>query len=380
MKRILSLLLSIVFLSGCSVSKTTIPQADTATPEVELSFLLTDDAPSALEQAADAYHNLHPQVTFNFIRYPDDENYRVHLLKKLHTDPPTVFSIHGESDLSYFLENAQPLPVAVTPLTESFSSDGVVYALPITLYGCGIIYNSRLLSVMGIDPASFATLDGLQESISSINAVAASYGIEKAVCTGTDLEEISITNGVQQNPDAVPAFSPTIQTVLSLVGNGPLDDPATMLSNRTAVLYFGSSKIISSIEEIRPDIADDFAFAPLPLLENPKWIETSDMVVVNKEATDGQKKALQQFFNWLFTEYGHFPLTPYTTAPSSSLEESLLSHCQTNDFVRGQGSRAPAGFQDDFSVQSELLRTGAIGWGDYLTRLTECWQSGKGLE
>lgn len=381
MKRILSLILSIAFLTGCSVSKINVSTPNASINKVELSFVLFDDVSSSFEAAAEKYHSIHPQISFEIQRYADDETYRVQILNRLHSNPPTVFSIGGQADLDYFLKNVEQIHLPITPLTEDFSKDGVLYALPITLYGYGIIYNSRILSVMGVDPNLFATLDGLRAAVETINAGAASYGVSKAVCSQTDLEEIALTTGLADDDQTAPSLSPNIQTLLSLAGTEQASDAAEELTSREAVMYFGGSDILPLVKEIDPDIAADMAIAPLPIEDNAPLIEASDFVVINNQATQMQKSALKEFFTWLFCEYdGNYPLPPYTVSPSSPIEEDILSHYQNGDYTTGRANASPAGYDDDFSALSEQLRMKQIDWGGYINALNECWIEGKKME
>ena len=381
MKRIISLILSITLLTGCSVSKINVSPSNASIDEVELSFVLFEDVSSSFEEAAEKYHSIHPQISFKIQRYPDDETYRVRILEQLHSNPPTVFSIGGQADLDYFFKDAEKIPLPITPLTEAFSKDGVLYALPITLYGYGIIYNSRILSVMGIDPSSFATLDGLRAAVETINAQATSYGVSKAVCSQTDLEEIAVTAGLDGDGKTSLSLSPNIQTLLSLAGTEQAGDPAEELTSRWAVMYFGGSEILSLIKEIDPELATDMAIAPLPIQDNATLIEASDFVIINNQATQMQKSALKDFFTWLFCEYdGNYPLSPYTPSPTSPIEEDILSRYQSGDYTTGKASVSPAGYDDEFSLLTEQLRMKQIDWGSYINALTEYWIKGKKIE
>lgn len=381
MKRIISLMLSITLLTGCSVSKIDVSTPNASINEVGLSFVLFEDVSSSFEAAAEKYHSIHPQISFKIQRFPDDETYRVRILNQLHSNPPTVFSIGGQADLDYFLKNAEPINLPINPLTEAYSKDGVLYALPITLYGYGIIYNSRILSVMGIDPSSFATLDGLRAAVETINAETTSYGVSKAVCPKTDLEEITVTAGLADNGQTAPSLSPNIQTLLSLAGTDQSGDPAEELANREAVMYFGGSEILSLINEIDPELAADMAIAPLPIYDNAPLIEASDFVVVNNQATQMQKSALKEFFTWLFCEYtGNYPLSPYNSSSNLSMEEDILSRYQSGNYTTGKASVSPAGYDNEFSLLTEQLMMKEIDWGSYINTLTEYWIKGKKME
>lgn len=123
------------------------------------------------DSARDAFAAEHPDVTLNFVAQPHDQYYTILGTALASGEGPDVILLHGGSQTT---SRAGSL-VALDDLAEgfagvdAFSTDGHVYALPLTIQGLVVYYNKQAYADAGLDPeAAPQTWDDLVAACDAI--------------------------------------------------------------------------------------------------------------------------------------------------------------------------------------------------------------------
>ncbi|SMY09999.1 ABC transporter substrate-binding protein [Flavimaricola marinus] len=106
------------------------------------------------DSAREAFEQMHPGVTVNFVAQPHDQYYTLLGTALASGEGPDVVLLHGGSqttsrgadlaDLSGMSEGFSGV--------DAFSADGATYALPLTIQGFVVYYNRALYEQAGLDP------------------------------------------------------------------------------------------------------------------------------------------------------------------------------------------------------------------------------------
>lgn len=393
MKRLLSILLAICLLSGCRVTKLQKVQTQAAASLVKtnVNIMLFDNSGSFLQTAAEEYTKQHPNITFSFQTLPNDSSYHGKLVKALNSaTSPDAFMINGECDLSFLQDQIQPIDSLdmVEGAKESFCSQvrigDKLYAYPLNMNGFGIIYNKDVFSFLGIDPSQMKSFSGLLQTLSALKNALPQIGFQKVLCAKSDLASIAVSNAISKSAQSVSRLSldDNLGNVIQLLGSGNLDDPAALLANHQAVLYFGSTDILSSIAKIDPSYLQTLDIAPLPLNDMNEFqvVIGCDYLSINRYSSENAKKAIQDFLSWLYSDDSgkkvltdNAVLTPYFEDSSIPAFKTLYDRCHRNQIRAGTLGRAPSGFaEESFIPETENLRTGKISY-DTCKENIESW-------
>lgn len=394
-KQALSLFLSFCILTGCSVTKLEKSETPAIANSIHthVTLALFENQASFLQSAAEEYQKQHPYLDFSFTFLPQDSCYQGKIIEKLNEkDPPDAFMIGGEYDLSFFQDQALPVtpPEMIDGAKESFLSqvqkDDVCYAYPLDLKGYGILYNKEVFSSLGIDPSQMKTFSGLQQTISQLKKSLSSTGYQKVLCSNSDLAAISISNAISKSTKDVSQISldDNLGNLLSLLGSDPQDDPAALMANHQAILYFGSSDLLSTIAQIDKDALQDLAIAPLPLndINDFHTVIGCDYLVINRYAGSEEQSAIQDLLTWLYkSEYGRnflhkrAILTPYYEDASLPLSETLYARCHQNQIKASTLGRSPSGFeQEAFEPAMEKCRKKVNSYPETKANIEEWWR------
>ena len=365
MKKYISLLLvmlmSMTIIAGCSSSSESTTSGNeetvaassgdsTSEPVAELEEATVDvlqfkvEIAEELENAAEMYMDLHPNVTINI---ETSSSYQADLKAKMAgTDQPEIFCIDGPEHIKNWgdmLEDLSDQPW-VSQVNDGLlgavtSEDGAVYGLPLTIEGYGFIYNKAMFEAVGVDLSTansledfdnaFAILkaaidDGsLKEQFPLLEAVVEFPAGEKWV-GGLHTANLALSyefNGAMDafNADGIDfTYSEGFKDLIDLqVKYSPFPDDASklisvdygtqvgggLLIERVAVIQQGNW-VSGEVLSMDPSFLDKLDMVAMPIT----GVETSKLPVgvptnwaVNSTSTEADKAAAKDFLNWLYT-------------------------------------------------------------------------------
>ncbi len=292
MKKFLILFL-ILSLVSCS-------QTPTQTPSEAPEKALLIFAPVDVNAPAKAFLNTAQTKT-------QSEDYFQALSLQLSSDtPPTLFAVQNLEQLQKLKPNLEELsgeewvnnsaPNTLTPI------DGKVYAMPATVRGIGIIYNSAVFEAAGINPENLNSPDRLLSCVSLLDAKIKNGDfksefphLKSVFCIDEDFEKNfeKITKTAEQNTDVLKSL---------LEQHSIRDENA--LSDENAVMTLADTDIYYKVETQTAEKLDILPLCIEDEIEYKILIETPLMWCVNKSASFEDKKTAKEFLNWLYTKEG----------------------------------------------------------------------------
>lgn len=199
MKRLLSILLSLVLLSAmaaCSKTNTNTPTptptgqttpTSTPTPKKDVvvnMFQLKVEIDSALQEYAKKYSEATPGVTVKVETLGGGADYGGAMKAKLQANQmPDIFVIEGQGgyDLwkDYIADLSDQTWVKDTDL--AFKADGKVYGFPVSIEGFGLAYNADILQKADVDPATLTTFSAVKAAFKKIDSKKKELGLDAVV-------------------------------------------------------------------------------------------------------------------------------------------------------------------------------------------------------
>lgn len=308
-------------LSGCSASG---DDSDGGQATLELQSAMGEDTPrfEALSALAQAYEDENPDVKIDVV--PMGKDYEGDMKVRMASgDLPDLWATHGWSLLRYseFLEPLQEQPWAgeLNPVLDTTMKNdaGEFFALPLTTDVAGILYNKKVLSDLGIDPASLGTIDAFDDAL----AAAKDAGIVPISSSGKDdwfagnvadwlasgsyseseSDELADGTFVESGFEAMYSkldewaeadyFNPDFSAATS-------DDIATALGQGTTAFVMIQNNLVLSAQQFVPDA--ELGFIPVPAVNgDPEYLIGGEGVALGAWRDGENKEQALDFLNFL---------------------------------------------------------------------------------
>lgn len=306
-------------LSGCSGSGD-----DGGQVTLELQSAMGEDTPrfEALSALAQAYEDENPDVKIDVV--PMGKDYEGDMKVRMASgDLPDLWATHGWSLLRYseFLEPLQEQPWAdeLNPVLDTTmkNDDGEFFALPLTTDVAGILYNQKVLSDLGVDPASLGTIDAFDAALGK----AKDAGIVPISSSGKDdwfagnvadwlasgsydeseSDELAggtfVDSGFETMYSKIEEwaqadyFNPDFSAATS-------DDIATALGQGTTAFVMIQNNLVLSAQQFVPDA--ELGFIPVPAVNgDPEYLIGGEGVALGAWRDGENKEQALDFLNFL---------------------------------------------------------------------------------
>lgn len=345
MKRIVLLIICIM-LTGCTLHKEVIKSGNSYKDQkISLKIALIDNVSTNVEQAAAEYEKANPNVSFEFLRYKNDESYRTNLINDVRDGNVSAFSVRGEKDVIFFKKHLYEFDIK--DLGDGLVLIDDIPAFRINQYSSCLWYNKDMLAAMQIDSNELTTISGLENAIAKMNELASKFGVENVVSQGYDLSSLICTVNFENGK-----IDQSLEKLLSLIGQSEFENPNQLIYNRKSVLYFGSERLLNPQLESNYSNIIDHVF--IPYAGYGYNISESDYVCISANATESQKAVLKDFLNML--------------SDVASIKSSKIKYA-TNSKI----GLTPPGFEKYLNEHIEKLRKKKISWEEFQNDLINAW-------
>ncbi|MDE5600631.1 MAG: hypothetical protein K2I60_03340 [Oscillospiraceae bacterium] len=345
MKRIVLLVICFM-LTGCTVHREVIKSGNSYKyQKINLKIALLDNVSTNVEQAAAEYEKANPNVSFEFLRYKNDESYRTNLINDIRDGKLSAFSVRGEKDITFFKKYLYDFDIKDLGDDLVLIDDMPVFR--INQYSSCLWYNKDMLNAMQIDPHELTTISGLENAIVKMNELASKFGVENVVSQGYDLSSLICTANFENGK-----VDQSLEKLLSLIGQGEFENPNQLIYNRKSVLYFGSERLLNS--QLESDYSNIIDHVFIPYAGHSYNISESDYVCISANATESQKVVLKDFLKML--------------SDIAFIKSSKIKYA-TNSKV----GLTPPGFGKYLNERVEKLRKKKISWEEFENDLMSAW-------
>jgi raffinose/stachyose/melibiose transport system substrate-binding protein len=422
---LLSLLLMVGIIAGCSSDKTTTEDKpkDDAKPtdkqeQVTLNFFqFKVEIADQLQEMIKEFEAEHPNIKVKLETVGGGADYGAALKAKFASgEKPDIFNNGGFKELELWKEHLADLsnepwaqhvlPIGKVPMTDT---DGKLYGMPVNLEGYGFIYNKDLFEQAGISspPATISELKAAAEKLKAAGITPFSAGYGEWWVIGQHLLNI----GFAQQDDPVAFIEGLYEGTESFIGNAQFqqfkevldteinfgnDNPLTtdyntqvtlFASGQTAMLQQGNWTE-NMIYEINPDI--NMGFLPIPISDdadaNRLPVGVPNNWVLNKNSENLEEAKL--FLNWMVSsetgkryiteEFAFIPaFDNIEPAGLGALGQNILEYSKDDKTIPWTWFRWPDGANKEFAATIQEYAAGKIDYNTVLERFQTTWDNLK---
>lgn len=392
-------------------------------------FQNKSEVASQLESAAEAYMASNPDVTIHIETVQGNE-YNTALKAKMLTDNSVDIMALSANDIANnytdYLEDLSNQPwiqhVSGDLLNDAKLDDKVV-GLPVNIEGYGIAYNKAIFEAAGIDTntltsyaaikSAFETLQGkidsgdLKTQFPQLEAVE-EYAAKESWVLGLHTLNIGLANELGTAKAALEAptlefrYSNELKALYDLLTQytSSKNNPSLLLAvdystqiggglaiERVAAVQQGNW-IGPEVKSISEDVYNNLAFLPIPL----KGVKEDSIAVgvpaywcVNKNSSDVDKKAAEDFMNWLYqsdegkkivvSALGYIPaFDNYDGIEiTDPLSASIMEYVRAGKTMPWVFGGFPSGYEGQSAADIQSYISGAVNWDECVQMLKEDW-------
>lgn len=422
MNKKLTCALTVAVMAGLAV------QASAEEAKVDIFQNKSEFAPQ-LQAAAEKYMELHPEVTINIESIQGTDYSSALSAKLLQEDGPEVFSVYLTDmvgDYKDLVEDLSDQPwVSALPenILSECSIDGKVLALPVSVEGYGLVYNTKIFEAAGIDASTLTSYEAIDAAFADLQAkidngeLADQFPLLEAVeeypakenwIPGYHTVNLALAAELDNAPNALNtaaiemAHGDALQALLDLETKYTSSKDNLGLLNsvdyamaiggglaieRVAVVQQGNW-IAPEMQGIDPEIAANLDILPIPMKgwkEDCLAVGVSVTWAVNATSSDADKAATKDFLNWLFqseegkqivvNEMGCLPaFNNYDgieiTEPLSATVKEYMDAGKT---INWTFSGWPTGFEPASAAEFQAYLAGDLTWEECMENVKAAW-------
>lgn len=379
---------------------------------VKISFMQSKtEIQGDLQTVVDDFNEKHEGIEVELLGTSGD-NYATVLQSNFAADPataPTIFSMSGPDSVNFekfmaTLDDTEAAKLLPDNLKEPVTVDGKLVGLPSAVEGYGLIYNAKMLSDAGVDPASITSMDALVsafEKLADVEGVEAPLGFAKenyfifihffnwgAALDPDYSENLSkVGTGEQTLADiaSVKEWADDLDKIKEFTNKGLVsydDQVAGFSAGKYAMIHQGvwAQQVIDQNE-----VAFDYGFIPYPTGGNDKLaVGTATGWRVNNAASEEQQKAAKTFLDWLITSedgqkhsadlLNFIPAYTGVKAPAGNLTESVAEYAGSGKIVGWvYNTDFPSGMDVDGATSMQKYYADQIDSTELLQELSDAW-------
>ena len=394
-------------------------------------FQNKNEISDALQAAIDTYEEKNPNVKINLETVGGSDYASSLKAKMLGNDPVEIFTLGGPDDIASYQEYLEPLTDQewVSHVTaggvDNVTVDGEVYGLPLAIEGYGLIYNKKIFEAAGIDASTLTTYDAIDKAFADLQKqidegkLAEEFPVLEAVEEYAAKESWIVglhTNNValsQEFKSAANAFNS--KTVAYTYGDQLKDlidletkytsskDNLSLLNSvdystqvggglaieRVAVVQQGNW-ISSEVSNVSEDVLDNLGILPIPLkgvVEDSIAVGVSNYWCVNSKSSDAEKKAAQDFLNWLYqsdegkeivvNNLGFIPAFDNydNVSISDPLSAEVKRYVDAGKTIPWVFSGQPSGWDSKVAANIQNYLAGSMTWDEVIAQNISDWES-----
>ena len=271
-----------------------------------------------------AYEKDHPNVEIN-LEAVTGNDFGASLKAKMQSDPPTIFSVGGFSDMKDYadvLEDLSDLDIMKHTLegtTDTFTKDGKVYAVPLYMEGYGFVINKQMFEDAGVSVDSMMNFEGMKAGFDTLKEKI-DNGEMKDKYVNVALTHDFKTPNEAYAADSLPGtgfedykkmvdFQASYTTNADNTANLNSVDYTTSLEGGLAIERVACIKqgnwVAPAVETTDPEVLQKLDMLPysVPGYSDGKYfVGVSGYWAIHNKSTDAQKAAAKDFINWMFSD------------------------------------------------------------------------------
>lgn len=421
MNKRLAGVLTVAVMAGMAV------QASAEEAKVDIFQNKSEFAPQ-LQEAAEKYMELHPEVTIN-VESVQGTDYSSSLSAKLlQEDGPEIFSVtltNMVGDYKDLVEDLSDQPwVEALPETilSECSVDGKVLALPVSVEGYGLVYNTKIFEAAGIDASTLTTYDAIDAAFADLQTkiengeladefplleAVEEYAAKESWIPGYHTVNLALAAELGDAPTALNTaeigmtYGDALKDLLDLETKYTSSKDNLGLLNsvdysmeiggglaieRVAVVQQGNW-IAPEIQSIDPEIAANLDILPIPMKgwkEDCLAVGVSVTWGVNATSNDADKAAAKDFLNWLFqseegkeivvNEMGCLPaFNNYDIEITEPLSAAVKEAMDAGKTISWTFSGWPSGFEPASAAEFQAYFSGDLTWEECMENVKADW-------
>ena len=394
-------------------------------------FQFKVEAKDALDKAAKAYTDKHPNVTINIQTVGGGQDYAAALKSKFASgQEPAIFNVGGPQEVSDWkakLEDLSDQPWVSQALPQTLDAgkiDGKVLGMPFDLEGYGLIYNKKIFEKAGVNPDSIKTFSDLQKAVETLDSKKSSLGIQSVFAlagketwvTGMHTSNVALGNEFKDAVSAYNAktldlkYSDGFKKLLDIqIQYGYKPDGTNKSINsvdysteveqlfslgKVAIIQQGNW-ISGTIEGIDKDLSQNIGILPMPIdgaKEGSIPVGIPEYWTVNSNKDADTKKAAKDFLNWLYTSdegkkmiIQDFKFIPpfkgYDASdlqPTDSLAKDILKYSKAGNTIPWVFSGYPTGWYDKhLAADIQSYTAGSLTWDKLIQNAKDSWAASR---
>ena len=422
MNKKLAGVLTVAAMAGMAV------QASATEAKVDIFQNKSEFAPQ-LQAAAEKYMELHPEVTINVESIQGTDYSSALSAKLLQEDGPEIFSVYltdmvGDyKDLVDDLSDQPWVEYLPEDIKSECSIDGKTLAIPVSVEGYGLVYNTEIFEAAGIDASTLTSYDAIDAAFADLQAkiengeladqfplleAVEEYAAKESWIPGYHTVNLALAAELGDAPTALNTatiemtYADALKDLLDLETKYTTSKDNLGLLNavdysmeiggglaieRVAVVQQGNW-IAPEMQGIDEEVAAKLDILPIPMKgwkEDCLAVGVSVTWAVNATSSDADRAAAKDFLNWLFqseegkqivvNELGCLPaFSNYDgieiTEPLSATVKEYMDAGKT---ISWTFSGWPTGFEPASAAEFQAYFAGDLTWEECIENVKADW-------